>query len=350
MSNGRQVNFANFICKFGEKKNLLDVAEDIVIPAFLNLDEFEPRGYGDTRYFFHETGIFNLGGPRSPKLAIAGRFIKDTTLRSEQVYDQNRGIIRKVGSLESAPSAIFVLILNTHKIIFCPETAYSPSIASFRSTAYNYIRQSQKKFINKEYDRLIEERKLLQSQGDEKFERITKKKLWDEFPVSTLEVVPLPSELSLVDFIKKYKQLSTISLRVLQTNSELDNSNLLKAVRKTGGQLGAKNSQVIHSAVDKGTLDKTEAATQLRSVALDGNVEVKLKGTDYSGNALVGNNDEFKMRVQADVVSRKIPEAAVQLNNILNTEVRRNNIQIAEDADPVATNLAIRRIARNFDV
>ncbi len=155
MSSGRQVSFANFICKFGDK-NLLDVAEDIVLPAFLNCENFEPRGYSDTRYFFYQTTLLNLGNKRKPVLAVAGRFIKDTTLRSEQVFERGRGLVRKVGSLDSAPSAIFVLILNTHKLIYCPETAHSPAISSFRSTVYNYIRQSQKKFIQEEYDRRVE--------------------------------------------------------------------------------------------------------------------------------------------------------------------------------------------------
>lgn len=177
MSSGRQVSFANFICKFGEHKNLLDVAEDIVIPAFIDCENFEPRGYSDTRYFFYQTKLLNLGGPRKPLLAIAGRFIKDTTLRSEQVFERGRGLVRKEGALDSAPSAIFVLILNTHKVIYCPETAYSPSISSFRSTAYSYIRQSQRRFIQSEYERRIAIRENSLRNGDDALERVTKKKV-----------------------------------------------------------------------------------------------------------------------------------------------------------------------------
>ncbi|ELW9446578.1 hypothetical protein [Burkholderia orbicola] len=349
MSGGRQVSFANFICKFGEK-NLLDVAEDIVLPAFLDCDKLKPRSYSDTRYFFYQTQLLNLGSRRSPVLAIAGRFIKDTTLRSEQVFENGRGLVRKVGSLDSAPSAIFVLLLNSHKIIYCPETAHSPSISSFRSTAYNYIRQSQNKFIQEEYDRRVEVRNLAIESGDDSIERVTKKKLWEEFPLSTLDVVPIPSALSLSEFIKRYRQLSSISLRVLQTNSELDNSKLLEAIRTTGGQLGAKNSQITHSAGDNRTLDTNEAVVQLRAVAMDGNVDVRLSGKDSSGNKLIGNNEEFRLRVETDGVSRDVSQAALQLNNVLNQEIRRSNIRIAQDADPLQTEVAVRRIARKFDV
>ncbi|WP_175221866.1 MULTISPECIES: hypothetical protein [Burkholderia] len=168
--------------------------------------------------------------------------------------------------------------------------------------------------------------------------------------MSTLDVVPIPSALSLSDFVKRYRQLSSISLRVLQTNSELDNSRLLQAIRTTGGQLGAKNSQITHSAGDNRTLDTNEAIVQLRAVAMDGNVDVKLAGKDASGNKLIGNNEEFRLRVQTDGVSRDVPDAALQLNNVLNQEIERNNIKIAQDADPEQTDLAVRRIARRFDV
>lgn len=350
MSSGKQVSFANFICKFGDHKNLLDVAEEIVIPAFVDCDKFAPRSYSGTSYFFYETELINLGSRRRPMLVIAGRFIKDTTLQSEQIFAQGHGLVRRKRSLDSAPSAIFVLVLNTHKLIYCPETTHYPSLSSFRRTAYNYINQQQKKFIGEEYERRVAIREQAMEAGDETLERVTKRKLWDEYPISTLDVVPIPSALSLAEFVERYKQLSTVTLKVLQTNSELDNSKLLKAIRATGSQLGAKNSQITHSAGDKGALDVAEAITQLNAVALDGNVEVKLSGKDASGNKLVGNNDEFRLRVQADIVSRNVPEAALQLNNVLTQQIKRSNIAIADDADPEQTSLAVKRIARYFDV
>jgi hypothetical protein len=153
--------------------------------------------------------------------------------------------------------------------------------------------------------------------------------------------------MSLADFVLRYKELASISLKVLQTNSELDNSQLLAAVRKTGNKLGAKNSQVTHNAAEKKGLDRNEAVVQLRAVALDGNVDVRLNGTDASGNKLIGNNEEFKLRVYTDEVSENIPVAARQLNNVFLEETTNNNIRVASDANPEFTEEAIRRIARN---
>ncbi len=350
MPSVKQVSFANFICKFGEEKNLLDVAEQIVLPAFLECSNLSPRSYEDTTYFFYQTSLLNFGSASAPLLAIAGRFVKDTTLRREQIFTPGRGLVKTSGKLDSSPSAIFVLLLNSHKLIYYPETAHSPSLSSFRSTAYSYIRQSQNKFIDEEYLRQKYHRNSLIEFGAEAPSRVTKRQLWDEYPFPSLEVVPIPSALSLSDFVRRYKQLSSISLRVLQTNSELDNSNLLKAIRKTGGQLGAKNSQITHSAGENKGLDKNEAIDQLKAIALDGNVDVKLSGKDQSGNKLIGNNDEFKLRVTIDEVSSDVKVAALQLNNVLDKEIANSNIKLATDLDTIKTEQIIKRIAKARNV
>ncbi|MGF6569700.1 hypothetical protein ABH945_001776 [Paraburkholderia sp. GAS333] len=346
----KQVSFANFICKFGEDKNLLDVAEQIILPAFLDSESLKPRSFKDTEYFFYQPTLLNLGKASAPVLAIAGRFIKDTTLRREQIFTPGKGLVKTSGKLESSPSAIFVLLLNSHKLIYYPETAHGPSLSSFRSTAYSYIRQRQNKFIDEEFLRLQTEREEILARGREDVQKVTKKMLWDEYPFPSLEVVSIPSALSLYEFVRRYKQLSSISLRVLQTNSEIDNSNLLRAMRKTGGQLGAKNSQITHSAGDKQGLNKNEAVAQLHAVARDGNVEVKLSGKDVSGNRLVGNNEEFKLRVAIDNVSSDVDAAAMQLNNVLNKEIENSNIELAPDANLAKTNEIIRRIAKARNV
>lgn len=349
---GRPVSFANFICKFGTEKNMLDVAEEIVIPAFLNSESLSPRVYSDTKYFLYQTDLLNLSQTQKPLLALAGRFVKDTTLRREQIYDHTHGLIKTTGKLESSPSAIFVLLLNNHKLIYCGETANAPSISSFRSTVYSYIRQQQKKFIDAEYKyRIALRTEALKSGSKDLPSKVTKKDLWEEFPPPELEIVPIPSALSLKEFIQRYKVLSSISLKVLQTNSELDNSQLLKSLRKTGGKLGAKNTSVTHSAGDRAEgLNKDEAVQQLKAIAMDGNVDVKLDGKDMSGNKLIGNNDEFKLKVYLEGLSQEIDVAALQLSSLLTREIKANKIKLADDAKENDTIAKIHRIAGNRNV
>jgi len=59
MSAGKTVSFANFICKFGDKHDLLDLALEIIIPAFLG-ENLETRSYAglshQNLFTFNELG------------------------------------------------------------------------------------------------------------------------------------------------------------------------------------------------------------------------------------------------------------------------------------------------------
>ena len=51
--------FANFICRFGSEKVLLDYAEQIVLPAFTDDTMIRSFGKGRTYYFFIKQKSFN---------------------------------------------------------------------------------------------------------------------------------------------------------------------------------------------------------------------------------------------------------------------------------------------------
>ncbi|MGK7933145.1 MAG: hypothetical protein AB4041_17170 [Microcystaceae cyanobacterium] len=50
MTTKHSLEFANFICRFGDNLVLLDLLEEIIIPAFT--DEHLQRSYRDTSFFF----------------------------------------------------------------------------------------------------------------------------------------------------------------------------------------------------------------------------------------------------------------------------------------------------------
>ncbi len=52
------VEFANFICKFGDNTNLLDLAQEVVIPALLNHEQ--KRTFGSSTFFLYETTLLTL--------------------------------------------------------------------------------------------------------------------------------------------------------------------------------------------------------------------------------------------------------------------------------------------------
>ena len=121
------VHYANFVCHFGELE-LLDYLNEIVIPAFV-LRRGERR-FKDGRYFFDAVEIVNLSSDTSmQELAICGRFVKDMIVRSEQRWDTVAGtLVTEARKLETAPSAVFVLLLASHKLIYLLETTSAPGL------------------------------------------------------------------------------------------------------------------------------------------------------------------------------------------------------------------------------
>jgi hypothetical protein len=144
------VSFANFVCTFGDRKFLLDYADEIVLPAFL--DESLVRTYGEsTAYFFYQAGLIRLKGESGSVLGIAGHFIKDTVLRRTQVFRPDGGLVHDEAEMPSAPSAFFLLLLANHKLIYVPETPYAPDLTAFTATVSNFLRVKHKAFINDLY-------------------------------------------------------------------------------------------------------------------------------------------------------------------------------------------------------
>lgn len=72
-------------------------------------------------------------------IAIAGRFIKNTELSREQ-YENDKGeLIRDTQGMPSAPSAIFVLMLNSHRLLYVAETKFAPNLNTFKATVDSFF-------------------------------------------------------------------------------------------------------------------------------------------------------------------------------------------------------------------
>lgn len=100
--------FANFVCRFGKEKVLLDYLSQIVVPAFIDDDLI--RSYGTTKYRLH--GVRLREFPRrdgEPYFVIMGSFIKIAKLQRDQIFRPSVGIIQDKAEIESAPSAFLFL-------------------------------------------------------------------------------------------------------------------------------------------------------------------------------------------------------------------------------------------------
>ena len=290
------MEMANLVCRFGSEKVLLDLEEEIVLPSFF--DDLMIRTYDKTSYFFFDVEAVRFVEKDETIVGIAGRFIKDTTLEREQIFDRKKGLVQDSGSMRSSPSAIFLLILNNHRLIYVKETKDAPSKETFRSTLLNFIRSKHKLFINKQYENY-------KSDG----EKVTKKSLCEKFPTPSLELIPLTSDESIEAFVRNYETLKYIEISLSDRNDEIDDDPFFEQLQKRKDYLGSDKSVIQHRN-SKG-LDKEKAISEIGEATAQGNQKVKLNGVDADGDVLRGNNEEFQLRKPLESLN-KVPSKAAQ--------------------------------------
>lgn len=281
--------FANFICKFGEEKVLLDYAEEIVIPAFTK--DTYVRNFGErTHYHFYEVELNKVADKDgTPVLALAGQFIKDKELTRHQIFDQKQGLIHDEARMRSAPSVFFVLILNNHRLIYFPETPHAPDLGSFKATAQNFLKRRHKEYITERYDA-----------AKQAGQKITKKALFQTHPAPALEVIALTGQDNIETFIRRYNVLKKIDFRLVKPNDDIDAGEILNQVREFSGKLNSDKTNV--TTANSEGLDVDAAVDAVSSATESGNQEVKLSGVDQDGNTLDGNNTNFQVNTPIETL------------------------------------------------
>lgn len=320
------VHYANFVCHFGELE-LLDYLNEIVIPAFV-LRRGERR-FKDGRYFFDAVEIVNLSSDTSmQELAICGRFVKDMIVRSEQRWDTVAGtLVTEARKLETAPSAVFVLLLASHKLIYLLETTSAPGLESFKSTAAHFLSAARRDYIDSIASRAkdggltaIEQAKFVERGNDGAPMRITKTRLQELVGPVDLEIVPLSNEETLKKFLQLFKILQVASVRLVKPNSEIDNDDFIEGFRDKSDAVGSRNSTITYRNSDGLIRDKV--AEQLEVAAADANAEIKLGGLDATGRVLRGSNDEFKIVSYLETKPTEIPNLARSMFRLFRSLVK----------------------------
>ena len=320
------LSFANFICRFGERHVLLDLAQEIVLPAFL--DGELRRDFGDTKYFFFQTKLrFLRRDADAPELSafLYGRFIKDTVLTRTQVFSPEEGLIADEESMRSAPSAFFVLILNNHKLVYQPETPDAPSLDTFGSTAQIFLRAKHRAFIDETYERLRRD-------GP----RTTKKGLLEQYPVPSVEIMPLASRASIENFVATFETLTELEFRILDTNQEFQMRETYRQLREMKDSIHSRKTKLTHS--NPAGLDKGEAIEQIHASAATGNQSVKLAGAAPDGAKLRGDNNSFQVHVHTDDLPQAADARARRLLEIYYHQVQQGTLaadEAAENADRI---------------
>ena len=285
MAHSKSVAFANFVCRFGDKHVLLDFAEQIVIPAFI---EGGQRKYSESRYIIQNGALVHCG-ENEENLLIVGRFIKDTILSREQTLENGK-LIKNKATMPSAPSAVFALVLDTHKLLYLPETAHAPGLSAFRATVSHIIRNRHTEYVNELYENDAGEGK-----------RITKKGIIEKVPHPEIQVVPLSSLQDFENFLKQFAVLENIKIQLIDTNNEIDGMGLVRVARKVKNSIGAKGVTIDYK--NNQGLSQKQALDAFASLAEDGNTKLMLNGKDREGAKLRGDNENFKMSVPIDTES-----------------------------------------------
>jgi hypothetical protein len=308
----RKLSFYSFHCKFGEF-NLIDFAESITIPAML---KDYTREFGERKYFFYRTRFIDISLNGEHLVGVAGKIVKDMTLRREQYYDEDRSeLVYDERSIESSPSSFFFLIFNYHRLLFSKENRYSPSADEFASTCTKFYKLKRLEYIQQ----LYEENKDIDENISES--RITKKYLQSALPLPKVEVVPLSSEDSFSEFVDRYNILRKVTVKLVDSNSEIDEGDLFERLWGQKSNFNADNTNLTHSTSRTEGLSKDDVKSSLAPISGQGNSKISLDGRDYYGEKLTGSNEKFKVttEVQDNLGDNDINNrAALYLRHFMN--------------------------------
>jgi hypothetical protein len=277
--------FANFICKFGDL-NMADLFRDIVLPAFTD-DTLVREAYGSS---FHLLDVQLLPSlvPDRCEPAITGQFVRDHFLRRTQVLNYKTGtLVADEAMLQTSPSAFFVLLARDHRLVYFAETQHAPDLKLFASTMERFLTQKYHAYIDRLYD-----------EAREVGERVTKKNLRAKIEPPTLELVPLTSKDELEAFIARYQKLQRVDITVHRKNDEISTAALIKNAEAYNELLRGQRTKI--STSDSAGLDKEGTTQALKEVTDGANETIRLFGQDENGDRLVGDNDQFSVRVKIE--------------------------------------------------
>lgn len=317
--------FANFICKFGDL-NMADLFQEVVLPAFTD-DTLVRAAYGSSFHLLDVELIASLSRDH-PEPAIAGQFVRDHYLRRTQKLDHDTGaLVADEATLQSSPSAFFVLLLRDHRLVYFAETPQAPDLKLFAS--------AMERFITEKYHAYIDR---LKAQAKAAGERITKKALRERIKPPTLEVVPLTSQDDLEAFIARYQKLQRVDVTVHRKNDEISTAALLRNTDAWNELLKGQRTKI--STSDSAGLDKEGATKALREMGDGANETIRLFGEDENGDRLVGDNDEFSVKVMIEHLAGDAKAKAIGLFAKFREMVGRGLIKRPETDDADAAALA----------
>jgi hypothetical protein len=316
----RQLEFANLILTFGSDKVLIDLFDEVVLPAFTDPNLLRERA--DTKYFFNQVTLIDLGTEGAPVPAIVGKLVKDTLLTRDQVYNsQTLQLESDPRQMQSSPSAVFVLLVENHKLLYLHETAHAPDISVFRGTLKHFLRLKYFSFIEREYE-------VRSHSVEPALRAVTKLQLQEEFQPPDLSIIPLSSEASLEEFVSQYGLLRQVKVELGPINTEIHNDAFFVEMRQKKDAIGSKKSTLVHH--NPGGLNKDATVTQLSLAAAEGNARISMDGKNLQGERLSGSNNDIRLRIPMANIPPELPSIADRMHRTFLGLVERGTLKLGQ--------------------
>lgn len=297
------LEFANFVCKFGNK-NMLDHADDIVLPALMSK---EKRRYGGANYFLYRPALIEL---EDGAIAFVAEFVKDGRVDREQIVREGR-LVDNYAAMQSSPSAFVLLVLHNHRLVYLPKTKYAPALAALEATCRVLIERQR---------RLVIENKLAEINPPRGGIGRTRRMLATETPPVDLHIVPLVGAREVHDAISQFGSIESLTITLIASNNELDLDDFFRQLRKENEQLGANKSTLVHRAPNKGSLVKEATEAEVKAAGQQGQAQIVVKGVDKNGVELTQSNEKLRLRIEANFKPTTRKKTAQKLyENLMST-------------------------------
>lgn len=309
----RQVlKFAN-ISVTSKRLELVDYL-DIFIPSIFQNQI--PRKTSRASYYFLDVGMGYLNEADQASLCIYGRFVKDTALTREQVLEDGV-IVNSPGTLRTSPSFFFVINVADHRMVFMPETPFSPTVSSF-AHSINY-------FFKKKYDSHI---RAEQRKREEAGSRSTLKDVRESFPFPEISITPIAGRVEVSDFLKKFSKINKIQVSIVRRNQDLRPGELFDLIAEDISDLGPQSSQLTVNGGASGLdIQKTEAF--IGSISQEGYEDTRVIGQDMLGARISGTNEDFSLTIPVSEVPQDILRRAQVLFDEYEKAKRARQFRVA---------------------
>lgn len=320
------IEFANYTLTFGDEKVLLDCLREIVLPSFEG--QKYVRKTRAASWFFLDTKFVTLKNDAdSPVVGIAGRIVKKTKLKRMQIITTDSKLLQDMQELDTAPSSLFLLILNNHRLLYCREMSGAPTLENFCATSSYCLRQAYKDFAKNQSDVAPE----LISLGENIDSTLCT-------PPPSLRLTPLLHEEELESFVNRFSVIKKLSIKLLKTNEEIYMDDFWRDLNLKRSDMFSESAKVEFA----GTSEGMDAASVMQEAAAAGeyaNSEIKIYGFDSEGDKLIGDNTDFSLKAAIDSLSRDIEGAAIQMFNRFEHLVRTGHISLPSIPSSVATKI-----------